>query len=63
MSTHRATIVFDVDDEYLSAHDGDKVPPPNDVAEWIPSDLHAAIGLGVVEISEATFEDSPERLS
>lgn len=38
----RAVLEFEIDDEAMAEHDGDKVAPPNDVDEWEFRDLFTA---------------------
>jgi hypothetical protein len=38
----RGMIEFEIYDELLASHDGDKVPPPNDIADWDFRDLFRA---------------------
>lgn len=55
MSRHQWTIVVEVDDEKLKTHDGSKSPPPNDVDEWVASDLWHAHRLGIVDLRDVEF--------
>lgn len=54
MSRWRVEFEFEVDDEALEEHDGDKKPPPNDVTDWYDSDLFTAHTLGIVELDHDT---------
>jgi hypothetical protein len=38
----RGIIEFEIDDEAMAEHDGDKVAPPNEVDEWEFRDLFRA---------------------
>lgn len=55
MSIHRFTIDINVDDEALDEHDGESVPPPNDVHDWEASDIFDAINQGIVDADETNI--------
>lgn len=40
--------MFEVDEEELALHDGEKKPPPDDVEDWEYRDLYDAHSLGIV---------------
>lgn len=58
MATRRyeMTINVLVDEDLLAEHEGDRTPPPNEVAEWYGGDLVAAITAGLAEVEHAQIE-------
>lgn len=54
MSIHRFTIDISVDDEALEDHDGEKLPPPNEIEDWDFRDIIDAANVGIVESGEST---------
>lgn len=59
MSRHQFSVIVDVDDEILAAHDGDQNPPPNEVDDWDFRDIIQAVEEGIVDEfeSEVSFYD------
>ena len=59
MSRYRFILTIEVDDEALDAHDGDQVPPPNEVESWEARDIFLAAERGLVDptLSEADFDE------
>lgn len=49
ISKHVFELELYVDDDLLKAHNGNEVPPPNDVDDWDPSDIFEAARLGIIE--------------
>lgn len=55
MATQRWRITADylIDTEVLAGHDGEKQPPPNDVAEWYGGDISTAVAVGIAEVDHS----------
>lgn len=61
MSRHRFTIVVDVDDDALAAHDEDQSPPPQAVEDWEGSDILTAQRLDIVTEVDIEWYDGITR--